>query len=163
MSPGDEASSHADETHSGWPQALAGVRALVVDDEADTRELVGEILSRHGAHVDVAPDAASALRLHAMVRYDLLVSDIAMPGMDGHELLRQWLQRGGRRPRRAIALTAFAEPEDRRRAEDVGYDCLLAKPVEPGELIRAALAPRNADTRMSKGRAVPGSGRAALQ
>lgn len=150
---------------AGWPQALAGLRALVVDDEADGRELVCEILTRHGAEVDVAPDAETALQRQARAHYDLLVSDVAMPGMNGYDLLRQWRRHEeGSGLRRAIALTAFAGAEARQLAQDAGYDCLLNKPVEPGELVRAAAAQRTTDARPQvRGALCTGGGRAALQ
>lgn len=157
------ASTTGEQAASGWPQSLAGVRALVVDDETDSRELVCEILQRHGAHVDMAADAAAALRRRLTGRYELLVCDIAMPGMDGHELLRQWLRLEGRRPRRAIALTAFADAANRLLAEEAGYDCLLAKPVEPGELIDAASAPRITQVRAGPRLTPSRSGKTALQ
>jgi signal transduction histidine kinase/CheY-like chemotaxis protein len=152
------------EAGGGWSQALAGQRVLVVDDEADGRELVCEILTRHGAHVDVAADAEAALRCRAHAHYDLLVSDVAMPGMNGYELLRQWRQRDGSGPRRAIALTAFAGAQARQLAQEAGYDCLLNKPVEPGELVRAACAPQAADPRATaRGAVWAGKGRTVLQ
>jgi CheY-like chemotaxis protein len=157
------ASTTGEQPASGWPQSLAGVRALVVDDETDSRELVCEILQRHGAQVDMAADAAAALRRRLTGRYELLVCDIAMPGMDGHELLRQWLRLEGRRPRRAIALTAFADAANRMLAEEAGYDCLLAKPVEPGELIDAASAPRITQVRAGPRLTPSRSGKTALQ
>lgn len=153
-----------EEAGGGWSQALAGQRVLVVDDEADGRELVCEILTRHGAQVDVAADAEAALRCRAHAHYDLLVSDVAMPGMNGYDLLRQWRRRDGSGPRRAIALTAFAGAQARQFAQEAGYDCLLNKPVEPGELVRAACAPHAADPRATAGGALwAGKGRTALQ
>lgn len=153
-----------EEAGNGWSQALAGQHVLVVDDEADGRELVCEILTRHGAQVDVAPDAEAALRCRAHAHYDLLVSDVAMPGMNGYDLLRQWRRRDGSGPRRAIALTAFAGAQARQLAQEAGYDCLLNKPVEPGELVRAACAPQATDPRAAaRGAVWAGKGRAALQ
>lgn len=154
-----------DEAGAGRSQALAGLQALVVDDEADGRELVCEILARHGARVDTAADAETALRRRAGAHYDLLVSDVAMPGMNGYELMRQWKQHEGSGPGRAIALTAFAGAEALRLAQEAGYDCLLNKPVEPGELVRAAAStPRIAEARpAARGALGASGGRAALQ
>lgn len=152
-----------DDAVNGWPQTLAGLRVLVVDDEADGRELVGEILTRHGAEVDLAADAEAALQRRAQAHYDLLVSDVAMPGMNGFELLRQWRRQESGSPRRAIALTAFAGAEARQQAQEAGYDCLLNKPVEPGELVRAAAVRRMAADARPRGALRAGGGRAALQ
>lgn len=116
---------------------LTGVRVLVVDDESDTRELVGRTLAQHHAEVRTAGSAAEAL-----VEFDrgwpmALVSDISMPQMDGYALIqnvrRRPQERGGHVP--ALALTALARAEDRMRAISEGYQMHLTKPVEPWELL----------------------------
>jgi PAS domain S-box-containing protein len=117
---------------------LKGVDVLVVDDERIARDLVAAVLSRHGATVRTssgADEARQALQHH---KPDVLVSDIAMPEIDGHALV------SGLRaiPDRtlatlpAIALTAYASIDDRHRALEAGFDYHLTKPVEPPELIR---------------------------
>ena len=118
---------------------LAGVRILVVDDEQDARELIGNVLQDAGADVDVAASAADALGLLQAGRYDVLVSDIGMPVEDGYSLLRRLRAIGSAQGRRtpALALTAYASPQDRHRALDAGFDLHLAKPVETGELVAA--------------------------
>ena len=120
------------------PGSLAGVRALVVDDEADARELVSTLLEANGAHVVTASSAEQALDLLARDPPMVLVSDIGMPQVDGYEMIRRLRARrgaeGGTTP--AIAVTAYARGEDRRRALDAGFQRHLAKPVEPAELVR---------------------------
>jgi signal transduction histidine kinase len=116
---------------------LDGVRVLVVDDEADARELFGSILRAAGANVDVAESAAVALEIMAARPPRVLVTDIEMPGRDGYELLE-----GARRavpgyPFAAIALTAYAREADKRRSLAAGFDLHLAKPVEPSDLVAA--------------------------
>jgi PAS domain S-box-containing protein len=117
--------------------SLAGIRVLVVDDEADAREMLTVLLGECGAAVRSAGSAADALAtLDAWVP-DVLVSDIGMPGQDGHQLIRLIRERpaetGGGVP--AVALTAYARLEDRMRALGAGFQMHVAKPVEPVELV----------------------------
>ncbi|MBI3546458.1 MAG: PAS domain S-box protein, partial [Gammaproteobacteria bacterium] len=116
---------------------LSGVKVLVVDDEADARELMKRVLMTCHAEVLTAGSAAEALRLVESERPQVLVSDIGMPEMDGYELLKHVRalgpERGGKIP--AIALTAFARSEDRTRALRAGFLIHVSKPVEPSELI----------------------------
>jgi PAS domain S-box-containing protein len=115
---------------------LKGLEVLVVDDEEDARELVGRILQNQGARVTGAGSAEEALRLLELNRPDVLVSDVGMPGMDGYQLIRKIRSaeaRGERLP--ALALTAFARAEDRKRAMLAGYQSHLAKPFDTAELV----------------------------
>jgi CheY-like chemotaxis protein/anti-sigma regulatory factor (Ser/Thr protein kinase) len=115
---------------------LTGVRVLLVDDEADTRELIAFILDCHGAEVSTVASAAEALQALMQSKPDVLLSDIGMPDMDGYRLIRQirTLQpdRGGRIP--AIALTAYAGEFDQQQALEAGFQKHVSKPVEPNEL-----------------------------
>ncbi|MDI3285495.1 ATP-binding protein [Polyangium sp. 15x6] len=119
------------------PRNLQGVAVLVVDDEADSRELVKRVLEEHEAVVCTAASAAEALDVSASRSIDLIVSDIGMPGMDGYALLREIRARrnGHGKDVVAVAVTAFARPEDRERALAAGYRAHLAKPFEPSELV----------------------------
>ena len=114
---------------------LDGVRALVVDDEADARELFASILVSAGAEVLTAPSAADALRVLDAGGIDVLLSDIEMPGEDGYELLQHAIAARVGQPLVAIAVTAYARTADRRRALDAGFQWHLSKPVEPAELV----------------------------
>jgi signal transduction histidine kinase/ActR/RegA family two-component response regulator len=123
---------------------LAGLKVLVVDDDPDARDLLCRVLRGYRAEVTVAASAAEALEAIDRDRPDVLVSDIGMPGTDGYALIRQLRQREERRgadgadgaPRRipAVALTAYARAEDRRKALLAGFQMHLPKPVEPAEL-----------------------------
>jgi CheY-like chemotaxis protein len=119
----------------------------VVDDDADARELVKRLLEEYGATVEVASSSAEALEIIRLGKLDVLVSDIGMPGEDGHALVRRVRtlppEQGGRVP--AVALTAYARAEDRVKAIRAGFQMHLAKPVEPAELIAmvASLAQSN--------------------
>jgi signal transduction histidine kinase/CheY-like chemotaxis protein len=116
---------------------LEGLRILVVDDEADTRELVQEVLGRQGAEVRTSGSVKEALRTLAQWQADLLVSDIGMPSEDGYELIRRVRKlnavQQGQIP--AVALTAYAGAEDVKRALAAGFQTHLAKPVDPKALI----------------------------
>jgi two-component system CheB/CheR fusion protein len=126
--------------------ALEGIRVLVVDDEADARELMRAILAQFGAAVTVAATARAALETLEGGSFDVLVSDIAMPGEDGYDLIRTVraldARQGGRIP--ALALTAYARVEDRLGTIAAGYQEHAAKPIEPGALVAviATLAQR---------------------
>ncbi|MGC3990325.1 MAG: ATP-binding protein [Chthoniobacteraceae bacterium] len=125
-----------DGTHAPRATELQGIRVLVVDDEPDSRDVVRRILSRSGATVAMASSAAEALDELQHTRYHTIISDIGMPEMDGYELIRKIRaltpDQGSQTP--AIALTAFAHADDRRRAIQAGYDVFVSKPVDPAEL-----------------------------
>jgi CheY-like chemotaxis protein len=116
---------------------LAGIKIVVVDDEADAIALVKRIMEDCGAGVKACTSGAECLACVPTFRPDVLITDIGMPDMDGYTLiktLRAMSEKdGGRTP--AVALTAFARSEDRRQAMLAGFDVHVAKPVEPGELV----------------------------
>jgi PAS domain S-box-containing protein len=121
---------------------IAGVRVLVVDDDADARLLVREILEHGGASVTTAESAAEAWTILQYARFDVLISDLAMPIEDGCDLIRKVralsAASGGDVP--AAALTAYTRTEDRMRVVAAGFDRHLSKPIDPGELIAAVQA-----------------------
>ena len=125
---------------------IAGVRVVVVDDEADGRGLLRRVLEDCGAVVATAGSVAEAIDAVGTHRPDVLVSDIGMPGEDGYSLIRRVrnLAPTAGRDVPAIALTAYARSEDRTRSMLAGFQMHLAKPVEPAELIAmiASLAGR---------------------
>jgi CheY-like chemotaxis protein len=129
------------------PERMDGMRVLVVDDEADTREMLRLGLGQCGAEVITARSAQEALEAIETERPAILVSDIGMPGEDGYELIGKIRAlpagRGGKIP--AIALTAYARTEDRLRALRAGYQMHVTKPVELAELVAviASLIQRN--------------------
>jgi CheY-like chemotaxis protein len=124
---------------SGRPN-LSGLRILVVDDEADARDLLAIRLRQYGADVITASSAEAAMEALAQKgRPDLIVSDIAMPGEDGYSLVRRMRaldpEQGGRIP--AIAVTAYSRTEDRVQAMAAGFQMHLSKPVNASELAHA--------------------------
>ena len=122
--------------------SIDGVSVLVVEDDADSRDFIAAALKGAGARVQSAGSAAEALEL-LTDKINVLVSDIGMPYEDGYALIRKVRQQGNGIP--AIALTAFAKPEDRVAAISAGYQAHVSKPLDPGELTRiiAALLNRN--------------------
>ncbi len=150
------------ETHTGTPatslepvkqesqipdaSSLAGLRVLVVDDEADARTLARRVLEERGAEVVAVGSAAEALEaVDGKGELSVVVSDIGMPDHDGYELItrmRAMPGNAGRIP--AIALTALARDEDRERTLLAGYQVHISKPVDPAELVTviASLAGR---------------------
>ena len=127
------------------PQRLSlhDVNMLVVDDEADTRELLAFILEQQGANVTIADSAAAALSILLQslpeALPDVLLSDIGMPEMNGYSLIRQIRalapEQGGRVL--AIALSAYASESDRQQSLQAGFQRHISKPVEPEELVQA--------------------------
>jgi PAS domain S-box-containing protein len=125
----------------GVPRLLDGLRILVVDDDDDARSLARRLLEDEGAEVKTANSARDALALLDREKMDLAVSDIGMPGEDGYDFIRQLRESPsmvGNRDIPAIALTAFARTEDRKKVIESGYQSHLAKPYEPFQLIRLA-------------------------
>ncbi len=119
---------------------LNGVRVLIVEDDADSRNVLALLLERLGALVEAVPSAKDAYDRLNQRCPDVLVSDIGMPDEDGYAMIRRVRQICGDQHLPAIALTAYARQQDAEAALDAGYDQHLAKPVAPGELIRAIRA-----------------------
>ena len=128
------------------PSMLTGVRLLVVDDDPGARELISGMLAGFGADVSIAENGRAALTSLLAQPPDVLIADLGMPEMDGFTLIEQVRALdpdfGGRTP--AVAVTAYASPQDRLRALQAGYQNHVAKPVEAEELaiVIASLAGR---------------------
>jgi signal transduction histidine kinase/ActR/RegA family two-component response regulator len=118
---------------------LSGARVLVIDDDGDAREVVQSLLGARGAEVTVAAGSDEALeRLTVGPRFDLLVSDLGMPQIDGFEFLRRVRALPAERGTvPALALTAYARPQDRDHALRAGYQVHIAKPLDPGHFLAA--------------------------
>ena len=145
----NDASSNEFSPFHASRRALRGLSILVVDDEADAREIVCAILTRHGAEVFQAASAREALSWLQKSTPDLMVSDIGMPDEDGYSLIQKVRalppEHGGKIP--ALALTAYARAQDRAKALSSGFQTHLSKPVVSAELVvtLAALAGRTSD------------------
>jgi CheY-like chemotaxis protein len=116
---------------------LSGYRVLVVDDLEDSREMLVRLLHQWGARVMQCPSAPTALTMLASTKFDLLVADIAMPDLDGYDLMERVRQLGNAAAHiPAIAVTAYARREDRERALLAGYDGHCPKPLDTVEFSR---------------------------
>ena len=117
---------------------------MVVDDDAGIRDIVALTLAKCGASVTVASSVQDALNLLPNLSPDVVVSDLAMPDMDGYEFIRRFraLSDGKGADVPAIALTAFGSLQDRDRALKAGFDRHLAKPIDPAELVRTIVKTR---------------------
>jgi CheY-like chemotaxis protein len=137
----------ADATESAWrftpSPILRGVRALVVEDDAISRDVIQHLLQQCEAEVTAVDNASDALRefeskLRQGRRFDIVLSDIGLPETSGHELARQIRaaeQGVGEHPTVAIALTAYAREQDRADALAAGFNAHLSKPIRAGTLI----------------------------
>jgi PAS domain S-box-containing protein len=119
---------------------LAGISILAVDDEPDSLELLKFILEEAGAKVQTAPCGSIALEILSQFNPRLIVSDIAMPDINGHQLLQQIRTRYPERQIPAIALTAYASSSDRDYALTIGFEQYFSKPIEPEVLVRAIVS-----------------------
>ena len=121
------------------PSELVGLTVLVIDDQADTREVLASILAACGATVHEEASARAGLATLRAARPDVVVSDIGMPEEDGYSFIQRVRalppEEGGTIP--AAALTAYARAEDRRKALTMGFEMHIPKPVEPDELVAA--------------------------
>ncbi|WP_026732099.1 hybrid sensor histidine kinase/response regulator [Fischerella sp. PCC 9605] len=133
---------------SCFPESpLSDLQVLVVDDDADTRDYVCTVLQECGAKVTAVASVRLALLALEQSQPDVLISDISMPEEDGYTLIRQLrnleAEKGGHLP--AIALTAYARPQDCQQALESGFQMYVSKPVEPTQLINsvAKLMQRN--------------------
>jgi PAS domain S-box-containing protein len=116
--------------------ALLDMRVLVVDDSEDTADMLHRLLESYGATVFTAHSAADALALAAERSWDVVLSDISMPGMDGFELLRRLRALPGRESVPVLALTGYGQAEDVRRAEAAGFYTHMTKPVDLKQLLK---------------------------
>jgi len=126
---------------------LSGIGVLVVDDDEDTRTILAKYLRFLGAEVAVATDGADALAALRFLRPDVLVSDIAMPSLDGLDLLAHIRLMPGQDsdPLPSIAFTGYTDQGYRARAQAVGFDAFVAKPADPvviAQRIRQLVAAR---------------------
>jgi CheY-like chemotaxis protein len=126
----------------GQKVRLDGIHVLLVEDDDDSRKLLGTMLKQHGADVTSASSVPDALRLFADKVPDILVSDIGMPEQDGYELMRRIrtlpAAEGGSVP--AIALTGYATRKDRDLALAAGFHTHIPKPIDQHELVTAIAA-----------------------
>lgn len=121
--------------------ALRGVRVLVVEDDADARELLEEFLSHEGAEVETAGDARRGFAAIERFAPDVLLSDIGLPGEDGYSLMRRCRKQATEAVRRtpAVAVTAWSRPQDVDKSREAGFDAHLPKPLDLGQVTSTIL------------------------
>ena len=116
---------------------LGGFRIVVVDDDGDARELLQSVLATAGADVTMAASADEAVVACREEHPDALVSDIGMPGRDGYSLMRELRSAvDGAAPRVAVAVSAYAGPQDQQQALEAGFQRHLSKPIDPATLVQ---------------------------
>ena len=123
--------------HERTTSFLEETRVLILEDSADTRELLGIILRAHGCQVTLAASVPEGLALAAEIMPDVVLSDIGLPDLDGYEFVNRLRQLRGLEHTPVIALTGYAMEGDRQRALESGFDKHLPKPVEPEQLVAA--------------------------
>ena len=116
--------------------SLAGINVLVVDDSEDTTEMVRHLLEIGGASVCAATSGREALKIAREKQFDVVLSDISMPEMDGFEFLSKLRKIPGKQDLPAVALTGFGRPEDVQRASNEGFYAHLTKPFDIQTLAR---------------------------
>jgi PAS domain S-box-containing protein len=133
---GDDVTRAADAARAASRVRLDGHRVLLVEDHADSRRMIRSVLESAGAAVTDVDSVGKALARLRTERFDVLVSDLGMPGADGFDLIRVVRAReyGRNVHLPAVALTAYAGPDDRERALATGYDRYASKPVDPDDL-----------------------------
>jgi CheY-like chemotaxis protein/nitrogen-specific signal transduction histidine kinase len=120
---------------TGPTESLRNVRVLMLDDDLDSQRLVTRILEATQASVTPVSSATEALELLERETFDIVISDIGMPNIDGYMFIQRVRSAAnGKHRLPAVALTAFARPEDRRHALEAGFDRFLSKPIEAAEL-----------------------------
>jgi len=112
----------------------SALRVLVIEDNDDTREMLGILLRAEGHEVFEAGDGPSAIRAVRDFQPDAAIVDVGLPGMNGYEVARQIRAMDGKRIR-LVAVTGYGGPEDRHRSRQAGFDLHITKPVDPSKLI----------------------------
>ena len=134
-------------------EAAAGLHVLVVEDNADGRESLRELLEIWGHEVAVAASGPEGVEAAFAVRPEVALIDIGLPGLDGNEVARRIRSVLGGSEISLIAMTGYGQPEDRRRALQAGFDCYLVKPVDPAVLSQLLNEARQRGSRQAAGAA----------
>ena len=127
------------------PTPKAGTRVLIVEDNADSREMLAQLLSMDGCNVAVAVDGRDGLETMRRQDFDVALIDIGLPGIDGYGVARAVRSDRSNDGIYLVALTGYGRPEDRRAVLDAGFDEHLVKPVQPDELAKVLLKRRTRD------------------
>jgi PAS domain S-box-containing protein len=119
------------------PAGPSGRLVLIIEDNVDAGETLAEMLELEGHRVRVAHNGRSGLELARELRPDVVLCDIGLPDLDGYEVARALRREDALRSTRLIAVSGYAQPEDRERASEAGFDAHIAKPPAPDELLKA--------------------------
>lgn len=114
---------------------FAGLSVLVVEDNADSAEILTELIELTGASVRTAHDGETALELGAQLEPSVILLDVGLPGMSGYEVAQQARRTPWGARAFIVALTGWGSPDDRARSKEAGFDRHLVKPVDPQALI----------------------------
>jgi two-component system CheB/CheR fusion protein len=117
------------------PTVIRPRRILLIEDNEDAREALRALLELDGHEVEAAAEGQQGLEIAGTKAVEVALIDIGLPGLDGYEVARR--MRALARPPILIALTGYGQPEDRRRAEEAGFDAHLVKPIDPTALTKA--------------------------
>jgi PAS domain S-box-containing protein len=129
---------------SGHPTAgpaANGLRVVIVEDGADTAESLGELLELRGFVVALAATGPEGVELCRRLRPEAVVCDLGLPGMSGFDVARALRADAATAGAVLVAVSGYAQDEDRRRARDAGFDALLAKPARADDLVRLLIRP----------------------
>jgi len=133
------------------PRLLSDVRILVVDDNRDAADSLGELLRMAGHSVEVTYDGVSGIAAAEHFHPQVVLLDIGMPGMDGYAVAARFRQRPGGNDTVLIAITGWGQPADKRRALSAGFDHHLTKPVNPTTVLDLVGRPRERGARGERG------------
>jgi CheY-like chemotaxis protein len=123
---------------SGQPApASSGRKVLLVDDNVDAMEMMAFLLAEMGYEAHTTADAGNLVQMALSLRPDVIVLDIGLPGVDGYELARRLKGHPQLASTRLVAHTGYGSPEDRRKAQEAGFDAHLVKPAELEDLEKA--------------------------
>lgn len=131
------AESPASDNRFATSNDLQNIHVLVVEDDADSRDLITATLQQFGAKVTALPSAIAAITALSNIKPDILISDIGMPGMDGYMLMQQIREATRSSEIPAIALTSYTAEADQQKALAAGFQMHLSKPMEPIQLVKA--------------------------
>lgn len=119
----------------------SSLRVLVIDDNTDAADTLGEVLSLSGHHVEVAYTGPSGLEAARKIIPQVVLCDLGLPGMNGYEVASELRRSPATATARIIAVSGYGQPEDRRRSQEAGFDLHLTKPVDPAALTRLLSTP----------------------
>ena len=134
------------------PEAPAGLRVLVVDDNVDAAQTLAMLVQLAGHDVRVAYDGPPALTLAQAFQPQVVLLDLNLPAMDGYEVARKLRERPETHEAVLAAVTGWGQPEDRRRSKDAGFDRHFVKPVDPNIITKLL-----SDAQAGRGRLPPGN------